>query len=333
MLARLLRVFIVALIALAAGWAWHFSQRGSPGLAVAGALLILFCHAPVMAVEFALLSWLNRDDPAPQATPVQLLAAWWGEVRMSALVFGWLQPFRSKVWPDLVAARGPPPSTQRGVLLVHGYVCNRGLWNPWLERLHAQGVPCIAVDLEPVFGSIDDYAAIIDAAAARLFAATGQPIVVVAHSMGGLAVRAWLDAHAPGTLVHRVVTIGSPHRGTFLARFGLTRNAVQMRLGGDWHGALATRELAQRELARGAALFTCFYGHCDNVVFPASTATLPGADNRHLAACAHVQMAYHPAVFSEVWRWLATARPAACGDDSGDGESAARRAADAGAAR
>ena len=29
----------------------------------------------------------------------------------------------------------------------------------------------------------------------------------------------------------------------------------------------------------------------DNIVFPASTATLPGADNRHLPAVAHVHMA------------------------------------------
>ena len=50
--------------------------------------------------------------------------------------------------------------------------------------------------------------------------------------------------------------------------------------------------------------FTCFYGHCDNIVFPALTATLPGADNRHIAGTAHVQMAFHEAVFSEVHHWL-----------------------------
>ena len=51
--------------------------------------------------------------------------------------------------------------------------------------------------------------------------------------------------------------------------------------------ALAAREPAQR-----FERFTCFYGHCDNIVFPASTATLPGADNRHIAG--HARMCTWP---------------------------------------
>jgi hypothetical protein len=54
----------------------------------------------------------------------------------------------------------------------------------------------------------------------------------------------------------------------------------------------------------GYAQFTCFYGHCDNIVFPTLTATLSGADNRHLAATAHIHMAYRPEVIAEVLRWL-----------------------------
>ena len=72
-----------------------------------------------------------------------------------------------------------------------------------------------------------------------------------------------------------------------------------MRLDGDWVQALATGEPAQR-----ARLFTCFYSHCDNIVFPASAATLPGADNRHLRGTAHVHMLRHPAVLAEVLRLL-----------------------------
>jgi hypothetical protein len=38
---------------------------------------------------------------------------------------------------------------------------------------------------------------------------------------------------------------------------------------------------------------------------PTRHATLPGADNRHLPATPHVQMAYHPAVVAEVLRLVA----------------------------
>jgi hypothetical protein len=40
-------------------------------------------------------------------------------------------------------------------------------------------------------------------------------------------------------------------------------------------------------------------------VFPATTATLAGADNRHLPAVAHVAMLEHPAVWAEVLRRVA----------------------------
>ena len=129
-------------------------------------------------------------------------------------------------------------------------------------------VPFVAVNLEPVFGSIDHYADIIEAAVQRLESAGGLPPVMVAHSMGGLAVRAWMAAHAGDERVHRVITIGTPHRGTFLGRFGHTHNARQMRIGSDWQ-----RELAAREPPHRYGRFTCFYGHCDNIVFPAVTAT------------------------------------------------------------
>ncbi len=227
----------------------------------------------------------------------QLLRAWWGEVWTAPAVFYWRQPFRANAVPDFLPAdaRG-----RRGLLLVHGFVCNRGLWTPWLRRLRAAGVPFVAVSLEPVFGRIDAYAPTVEEAVRRLEAATGLPPVIVAHSMGGLAVRAWLDAAQGDDRVHRVVTIGSPHHGTWLGRFGHLPNTRQMRRGSAWLQQLAAREPSERYRR-----FTCFYSHCDNIVFPPSTATLPGADNRHLEGWSHVHLAFHPAVFDEVMRWLA----------------------------
>lgn len=296
MLARLQQFTTIGLVALALGWAWHFALLGRWALAAIGALAILGVHAIVLAFEFVLVAWMNRRDPAPRASAAQLVAAWWGEVKASTVVFCWRQPFRSRVHPDRPAGR------RRGVVLVHGFVCNRGLWNPWLERLQAFGVPVVAVNLEPVFGSIDEYARIVDEAVAALECGTGMAPVIVGHSMGGLATRAWLDRHAGDSRVHHVVTIGSPHHGTSLARFALQLNARQMRRDGDWLRALASRETVQRRRR-----FTCFYGHCDNIVLPASTATLPDADNRHLTGVAHVAMAYDGRVLAEVMRLLGAA--------------------------
>ena len=168
-----------------------------------------------------------------------------------------------------------------------------------MRELRARQVPFIAVNLEPVFGSIDHYPQLIEAAVARMEAATAVPVLLVGHSMGGLAIRAWLAQFNADARVRRVVTIGTPHQGTWLARYGHTTNGKQMRLSSPWLTHLAAREPGGRY-----ARFTCFFGHCDNIVFPAAAGTLPGAENLHVPGTAHVHMAFQKVVFNEVWRWL-----------------------------
>ncbi len=296
MLARLQQAITFGLLLLAACIGWLCWEGGHPGWALGSVLLILGGHALVLGVEFSLLRLAHGDDPTPRAGAVQLVAAWWAEAKAAPRVFCWRQPFFSHRWPDHLPAAAPG---RRGVLLVHGFVCNRGLWNPWLRRLHAQGVPFLAVNLEPVFGSIDDYVGILEQAVRRLETSTGQAPVIVAHSMGGLAVRRWCAERGGEARVHRVLTIGTPHQGTWLARLAPTRNGQQMRQGSAW-----LRSLAALEPAAPASRFTCFYSHCDNIVFPPATATLPGADNRHLAGVPHVQMADRPEPWAELQRWL-----------------------------
>lgn len=276
------------------GWGW---RSGRWGWAIGLALLVLLGHAIVLGIEFLLLRAAHGpEDPTPRATPAQLLRAWWGETLTAPLVFCWRQPFRSRAEPDHLphGTRG-----RRGVLLVHGFVCNRGLWNPWLRRLRAQAVPVLAVNLEPVFGSIDDYVQVLEAAVSRLEAATGLPPVIVAHSMGGLALRRWWAEQGNEARVHHAITIGTPHHGTWLARFAVSRNARQMQRQSRWLQALAARESADR-----AARFTCFHSHCDNIVFPPATATLPGAQNVHIPGVAHVHMAERPEPWAELQRRL-----------------------------
>jgi triacylglycerol lipase len=276
------------------GWCWR--QGLGPGWWALGLLLTLAPQAPVLALEFVLLAVLGRDPAVPRPSAIQLLRAWWGEVLAAWQVFGWRQPFAADREPDVPGQLG-----RTGVLLLHGYVCNRGLWTPWLRQLRAAGVPCTAITMNPPFGSIDSYQPAIDAAVQDLTRRTGRPPLLVGHSMGGLSARAWLagqpDAAAADARVAGMVTIATPHQGIWAARLGLSTNARQMRLGSRWLVALAAQESAARR-----ARFTCFYGHADNLVFPASQAMLAGADNRHLAGVAHVAMVFEPAVLAEVLR-------------------------------
>jgi predicted alpha/beta hydrolase family esterase len=312
MLARLLQFITLGLLTTAAGvFAWQWGA-GRPGWAVLAAAAILGLHSLLLAIELLLVHLTHGRDPAPRAAAGQLLRAWWAETIVAVKVFAWRQPFRSRRWPDRVPAmtsHGAAFTQGRGVVLVHGFVCNRGVWNPWLERLTAGDVPFVAPSLEPVFGSIDAYLAQIDAAVLRLEQATGQPPVVVAHSMGGLAVRRWLAETArsggPGLRVAHVITLGTPHQGTWLARLAVTRNSRQMRQLSGW-----LRTLAEREAPTLPAHFTCFYSHADNIVFPPSTATLPGANNVFLTAVAHVEMVDRPEPWQVLQHWLQQTPPA-----------------------
>jgi triacylglycerol lipase len=281
--------FGTLLLAIAGPWwaAVHWSR--SPAVAVIGLLLIWFGYALVLAFEFIALAIVGRDDLAPAPSAAQLLRAWAAETWWNAVVFAWWQPFRWNALPDDVhAARGV-----RGVVLVHGFVCNRGMWTPWMRALRQRGVPFAAVNLEPAFGSIDSYAATIDDAVRSVTQATGRPPVLICHSMGGIAARAWLRGGDPER-VHRVVTIGSPHRGTWFGRFSHATNGRQMALGGAW-----ISELGAAMAPSTARRFTCWYSNCDNMVFPVTTATLDGAENRLVEGPAHVELAYHQRVMGE----------------------------------
>lgn len=301
MLAHLQKIITLGLVATAGAWLVCF-YRSSPLLAVAGCLLIVLGYVVFLALELLLAHHFNRTDAVGQPTWRELLKAWGGEVLIAPQAFCWRQPFRSNAVADSLVLQ-PAAARSRGVVLIHGFFCNRGFWNPWLRQLKARNHMFVALSLESPFGSIDDYVAQIDAAVQRVREATGMPPLLVCHSMGGLAARAWLRKKSVRAEVHHVVTIGTPHHGTWLARFGHGSNGRQMRLKSDWLVQLDQLTASQN------TLFTCWHSSTDNVVFPASSATLAGADNRLLRGVAHVQMAFLPQVMGHVFEMLDASPP------------------------
>lgn len=297
MLARLQVLITFTLMAAAVGWLLNF-RHNSPVVAAAGFFTITLGYTAFLALEFFCLRLVNRTDPAPAATMIELFTAWLGESLTAPQVFCWRQPFRSKAIPNNLAASSITQG-KRGVVFIHGFFCNRGFWNPWMKRLQGTGHAFVAVNLEPLFGSIDEYIPEIDEAVSKVTQATGLAPLLVCHSMGGLAARAWLREMKAESRVHHVVTIGTPHSGTWLARFGHGTNSQQMRLASNWQNGLNHEMLEGRH-----ALFTCWYSTADNIVFPASTATLQGADNCLLRAKAHVQMAFVPEVVGKTLAML-----------------------------
>lgn len=292
---RLLTTALPLLCWTLAWWLWPVHPNVAIGWLVAPALIT----PALLTIQFVALNAVNRADPTPRASLYEHSRAWLGEACACPLVFHWWQPFRRAAIADNLSA-GPGADNQRGVVLLHGFFCNRAFWTHWLKRLQSEQRVFVALDLEPAFGSIDAYVAAIDRAMHQVQQATGLAPVIVAHSMGGLAARAWLVSNAAqgaGALaVHRVITLGTPHEGTWTAKFSHTANGAQMKKNSAWLSRLSENEQNSQKVQ-----FSCFYSNCDNIVFPVSSAKLEGADNRMVRNRGHVDMAHDPTVIDACW--------------------------------
>ncbi len=250
----------------------------------------LFCGlAAILAVEFVCARILARSPQMAVPSLRTLLSAWAMELWATSRLVVWRVPFLSTCTPSM----SKPARGRRGLVLVHGYGCNRGIWAAWLPLLEARQVPCAAINLEPVFASIADYAPLIESAVSRMQQLTGLAPVVVAHSMGGLAVRAWWAEDRSAQRLHRLITLATPHRGSVMAQLGHGPSARQMRPHSPWLASLQTQETPEH-----ARRTLCFYSACDNIVIPSGAAILPGAESREVLGCAHIAIVDHPDCFN-----------------------------------
>ena len=295
LLVQLAGAVVIALMA----WRWF---GAAPAMAVACGLgavalvrLLVFSNNFVLSARHA-----SATPPEFRLGPAAWLRLFEEEFVASMLQSSWYMPRatpRQVVYPNSPA----PP-----VLLLHGYGCNSGYWTHLLPRLDAARISHATLDLEPVTGSIDDYAPLVQRAVESLCAATGaDKVTIVAHSMGGLVARAWMRAHGAAR-VARVITLGTPHHGTCLASFGVGLNAAQMqRSAGCGEESAWLRQLNASESAATRALVTSIYTHHDNIISPQTSGVLEGAHNIAIGGVGHVALGRNPGVLARVMREIA----------------------------
>lgn len=253
----------------------------------------------------------SPTPPEHQLGIAAALSMYWEEFSTSMGTTSWHMPRAralSRIYPDSTA----PP-----VLLLHGYGCNSGYWAHLAPLLDAARISHASVDMAPLTGDIDSYAGSIEDAVAQLCRQTGaRQLVIVGHSMGGLAARAWLRVHGAAR-VARLITLGSPHHGTCLAALGPGINAVQMRRSGvagpecEWLSILARGEDAAARVR-----ITSIYSHHDNIVAPQTSSELPGARNIAFGGVGHVALGRNRRVLAAVLREIDAVRMAPQASDA-----------------
>jgi len=292
--ARRVAVALQCAATLAVAWAAHrWGEWNWPDAALlAGAVLVVGYLASVgwaFLVSLTSLGTAIPDDPMWDRKPVPndqrigmtgFIGCWLRECISVAWMFNVLQPFRAHAAFDAPAGDGK----RVPVLMIHGYGCNRAVWLPMQKRLAAAGHPTDAIDLMPLLGDIDDYARDIAAAIARLTRMHGRPPVLLCHSMGGLAARALLRQPEPCPVVH-VITLGTPHRGTAMARTGRGHNVRQMAWASPW-----LRQLAASETPDMRGRITSIFSWHDSIVGPAGASWLDGAQHIPFAGIGHVSL-------------------------------------------
>jgi predicted alpha/beta hydrolase family esterase len=240
----------------------------------------------LLSIEFTVAAIV--DPRPPRRAPPGVLRIFLREASVSLRLFMWRQPWRSAV-PEPALVRDPQ---RPALLLIAGFMCNRSAWQPLLDSGQVREFNVATVNLEPIFGDIDAYADVVHRAVEGLRAATGAArVVLVGHSMGGLASRVYLRRHGDAH-VARVVTLASPHHGTVFGRLGHSRNARQMAKGSRF-----IEQVAADDRGRWAR-FTTVATRDDNLVVPRSSPLLPGSKQIEIDGVGHLALIEDP----RAWR-------------------------------
>jgi len=198
-----------------------------------------------------------------------------------------------------------PPEEPVPVLLVPGWGDRGADMEPLRRRLVNQGWPeswVGSVSFRNPVGSNAHHADEIDAAVQRMLTLTGvQQLDVVAHSMGGLAVRFYLRQGHTRQAVRRTVFLGTPHRGTAVAFLAWGSGGREMILGSDFLAKLNDGPPVP-EGVEALSIRT----PVDLRVIPASSAILFGEGVRNVEICcpSHNALVDDDETFGEVFRFL-----------------------------
>ena len=209
------------------------------------------------------------------------------------------------LWPLWFVAGGAYQAIKEGdgtagarrnpVVLLHGFAMNRTQWLYMARRLRRLGHG-------PIYGlnyfsftrvgaagkRLDRF---IDEVLAQEHGREGPLAVdIVAHSMGGLVARFYIERMGGADKVQRLVTIGTPHRGTRFGRFGLGLPGARDLVGGS-------PLLADLGPVRPGAAYTSIWSRADAVIQPPESSSIaPAGSDEVFDDLGHLSLVLSPRV-------------------------------------
>jgi predicted alpha/beta hydrolase family esterase len=265
-------------VAIYATWAAPALERGVALWAVVlGGLAIYFALiAAFMAIYFA-IAWIWRS---PRPPPMRI-----GARRTLRLVLGEYHALtgaaKRMMFYRLLLKEPKPAPAALPVLLVHGVLCNAGVWERFARHLGTAGVePVYTMSYGPPLASIETFADQLAKRIDVILAKTGaRELVIVSHSMGGLVTLAYCRKYGSAK-VRRAIALAAPYRGSVHAWLIFGACLAQLRPGNAWLEALDAAPFARPPI-------TSIWSWHDSMVAPQLSSRLTGADNVELTGVGH----------------------------------------------
>jgi triacylglycerol esterase/lipase EstA (alpha/beta hydrolase family) len=284
-------------------YAWFAAREVAEGAPlipwILGAPVLYFGIVLVLCLLYFAVAWFWR---ARRPHDVQIgaratLRLFWREYRALAGAAPRMMFYRVLV-PDAAPARVDVP-----VLLLHGVLCNAGVWARMRRSLARRGIDGIySLSYGPPLASVEVFADQLARKIDVVLSATGAgSTIVVAHSMGGLVIRAYIRRYGIAKLA-RVLTVGAPHHGSMHAWMMIGTSLGQIRPGNAWLAAL------NRDRLDPALRFVSLWSWHDSMVAPQTSAELPGAVDLSMIGVGHNALLGDAEVLDHAYAEIVAAR-------------------------
>ena len=147
--------------------------------------------------------------------------------------------------------------------------------------------------------SMDDMAAALAQFVRDVQTATGAAQVeMVAHSLGGVVARLAVNEHGIADAVKTLITLGSPHHGTYAARYANTETTRSLRPDSDMITRLNAKPWPGN--IRGVT----FFSSNDVFILPPEAATAEGTETIDVTPFTHYSYLFAPSSWQKVWAAL-----------------------------
>ena len=192
------------------------------------------------------------------------------------------------------------PNNQPPILLLHGCMMRGGTLLYIQKRLQKDGWNQVFTwNYMPPFKNIPYYAEKLkDKVDEILRRTTHTKIILVCHSMGGLIARYYINCLKGKSSVDKLITLGTPHKGTQLWSFSCNPCVLDMRPGSDFLKRLRAIPLNIKVLS--------IYSSFDAIVLPYHNSILKRKNvvNKEFDNLGHMRLIFSPKVYEEVRSFL-----------------------------